>query len=76
MSTFSDMINKDIELIREIQNYCYHTPRLSNFMARIVSKKPFYDIVIILYVFFFLGLYDVGVNHFWLVALNLSVIFC
>jgi hypothetical protein len=75
MSTYNEMIQKDIQLMRTIQKYCYRTPYLDNFISRIISKNPLYDIVIILYVMFALGLMDIGAKHFWLVAMNLSVTF-
>jgi hypothetical protein len=42
----------------------------------LINKHPFQDIVIVLYLFFAVGLVDIGKQHFWVVVTNLSLAFC
>ena len=42
----------------------------------IISKKPGTDVVLILYVLFALGVWDIGRKHFWVVVLNVCIAHC
>jgi len=75
MSDFKTLIRNDMQLMRSIRNYCASNVDVDSVMRSIVSKNPFNDIVLILYFFVALGIYDIGRRHFWLVVLNLSVSF-
>ena len=71
MSSYEEVVEKDIELLRSVQEYCYRTPWLNDTMSRIVSKNPLRDIVSVLWLFFIYGLVEIGQRHFWVVAMNL-----
>lgn len=75
MATYEDVVQKDLELLWSIQDYCYRTPWINSSLARIVSKNPLKDIVIILWGCFAIGLFDIGAKHFWLVTINATVAF-
>jgi hypothetical protein len=71
MSSYEEVIEKDLVLLRSIQDYCYRTPWLNDYMARIVSKNPLRDVVSVLWIFFVYGLVEIGPHHFWVVVMNL-----
>jgi hypothetical protein len=73
---FKKLIKDDLINIRKIRNYCTSNPRIDNWMRSIINKHPFQDIVIVLYLFFAVGLVDIGKKHFWVVVTNISVAFC
>jgi hypothetical protein len=71
----AELIKRDIAILFAIQDYCYQRPKLDALMRSIVSKWPHQDIVLIVYLFFILGVLEIGHIHFWLCALNLSTSF-
>ena len=75
MENFDDLIKQDLKWLFAIQKYCYHHHQFDNFMRGIVSKYPFQDIVLLLHIFFVLGIFEIGHDHFWLCSLNLAVTF-
>ena len=75
MSTYEEVIAKDLELLWSIQEFCYRTPWLNQRMSQIVSKYPLRDIVSILWLFFIYGIVEIGVRHFWVVVVNLAAAF-
>eukprot|EP01036_Dinobryon_divergens_P034200 gene34200-44183_t len=67
------MINNDLELMWSIQNFCHHSyyaSRIEKFMDSIVSKYPWRDIVLVLWVAFLACLMELGSRHFWVAAMN------
>lgn len=75
MSSYDDVVQKDIELMWLILNYCRRTPWLSDKMDFIISKNPMKDIVIIIWVCFAVGIVEIGSKHFWVVFMNMVVSF-
>lgn len=75
MSSYEEVVAKDLELLWSIQEYCYRTPWLNDRMSKIISKNPLRDIVSILWIFFVMGLVELGPKHFWVVAMNMVVSF-
>ena len=73
MSSYEEVVSKDLELLWSIQEYCYRTPWLNDRMSKIISKNPLKDIVIVLWIFFILGLVELKEKHFWVVIMNLTV---
>lgn len=73
---FKKFIKDDLDNMRRIRNYCTSNPRVDNWMTSIINKHPFQDIVVVLYLFFAVGLVDIGKMHFWVVVTNLSLAFC
>lgn len=70
MGTYDEMIQNDVELLWRIQEYCYQHPWLNEKMSQIVSKNPWKDIVILNWIFFIVGLFEIGSKHFWVVTTN------
>jgi hypothetical protein len=70
MSTYDEVISKDIELLKSINNTISFFPRFHNFLAKVVSKNPMKDVVLVLWFFFVFGMFEVGIKHFWVVAMN------
>ena len=75
MSSYEEVIQKDLELLWVIQEYCYRTPWLNNLMKSIISKNPMKDIVNILWIFFIYGCIEFNHKHFWIVVLNAAFSF-
>ncbi len=65
------MIEKDLELMWSIQDYCRGTSWINDKMAMITNKNPLKDIVIIVWLFFIIGVLELGQKHFWVVTTNL-----
>jgi len=75
MSSYDEVVAKDLELLWSIQEFCYRTPWINDRMSKIISKNPLRDIVSILWIFFILGLVELKEKHFWVVTMNLAVSF-
>ena len=73
---YKKLIKDDLHNIRKIRNYCASNPKIDNWMKSLINKHPFQDIVVVLYLFFAVGLVDIGKEHFWVVVTNLSVAYC
>ena len=54
-----------------IQDAVYRRPWLDSRMAKIVSKYPWNDVGILVYLVSVIGAFEIGVRHFWVVTLNL-----
>lgn len=74
-SSFDKIIVEDLKYMSVVKDFCLSVPGLDNFMHRIVNKSPFQDIVLSLLPFFIVGLTDLGVKFFWIVASNLVIAF-
>lgn len=75
-NSYGDMIERDLELLWKIQDYCYRTPWLDDRMSKIVNKHPWQDISAVIWFFFVIGLYEIGSRHFFIVMMNLGFAFC
>ncbi len=74
MSSYNDVVSKDIELLQLINHKIDQSNWLSDFFAKVVSKNPLKDVVLVLWFFFIFGLFEVGSKHFWVVIMNLIVV--
>lgn len=72
---FKKFIKDELHNIRKVRQYCAGNSRLDSWMKSLINKHPLHDIVLILYVFFIIGLVDIGKKHFWVVVTNLSFAF-
>lgn len=72
---FDDVIQKDLQLMWSIQEYCHENIWIHENLAKIVSKNPLKDVVIIIWIFFIFGVIEVGISHFWVVMINLVVVY-
>ena len=70
--TFADVIKWDLELIWNIQDYIFHRPQLDLTLARLVSKQPWNDIGLLMWIVSLVGCFEIGVKHFWVVLVNLG----
>jgi len=75
-NSYNDMIDRDLELLWKIQDYCYRTPWLDDRMSKIINKHPWQDISTVIWLFFGIGLYEIGSRHFFIVMMNLGFAFC
>ena len=75
MSAYDDMIQKDLQLLWQIQDFCRDNPVIDRNMKRIISKHPWQDISLIIWVLFGIGVYEIGGDHFWVVSFNLVISF-
>ena len=75
MAAYDEMVAKDLELLYSIQDYCQKRPWIDNRISRIVSKYPWQDIVVVLWILFIVGVIEIGNSHFWIVCLNLGAAF-
>lgn len=76
MSSYDEMVQKDLRLMWSILNYCESVPWLQDKMSKIVSKYPWKDISIAIWLFFVVGLFEIGTKHFFVVATNLASAYC
>ena len=72
---FDALINADLALLWDIQDFIYKRPWLDSRLARVVSKHPWRDVCMVIWLFAALGVYQVGWHHFWMVTLNLGMSF-
>jgi hypothetical protein len=70
MSSYDEVISKDIELLKSINIKIGRYPRFHDFLSKVVSKNPLKDVVLVLWFFFIFGIFEVGVKHFWVVVMN------
>lgn len=73
MSSYQEVVEKDLQLLWSIQEYCQRTPSVHNLFSRIVSKNPAKDVVLVLWLFFCYGLVEIGMEHFWVASINITV---
>jgi membrane-associated phospholipid phosphatase len=71
--TSDEMVEQDLQLMWTIQDAVYRRPWLDSRMSRIISKYPWNDICILVYLVSLVGVFEIGVRHFWVVATNLVV---
>ncbi len=71
MSSYDEMVEKDLQLMWSIQSFCHRTPWLNEKMAFITSKNPMKDIVIVIWLFFVIGVIELKEKHFWVAVSNL-----
>jgi len=73
MSSYEEVVQKDLALLWAIQEYCRRMPWISSAMHSVVSKHPLRDIVSVLWAFFLYGVVELHFAHFWVVVSNLGV---
>lgn len=74
MASYDEMVEKDIELMYRVQEYCQTAPRMSRFMETVVSAHPLKDVAAIIWVVHLFGLLEIGQVHFWVVMVNLIIV--
>ncbi|RYH24767.1 phosphatase PAP2 family protein [archaeon] len=74
MATYKEMVDKDIEFMYSIHDYCNRTAWLQDLMLLIVSNHPLKDVTTIMWIIHFIGIIELGSNHFWVVMFNLVVV--
>ncbi len=73
MTSFDDLVHRDLQLMISIEDYCARSPWIKSKMNMIISKHPWQDICAIIWVFFVIGLIEQRRKHFWVVAVNLAL---
>lgn len=76
MQFFDILVEKDLQLLWNIQNYIRCHERLESFFGHIVSRHPWNDIGALTWVFFIIGVLEFGLVHFWVVISNLIFCYC
>jgi hypothetical protein len=69
--TYQELIEKDTKLLWAIQDFVYRRRWIDRRMAKIVSRYPYLDIGLVIWMMACVGVYEIGKRHFWVVAVNL-----
>ena len=76
---YAKLVERDLALLWQIQDYIYRHPQLDSRLASMVSKHPWRDVCMVIWLFAGLGVYfDVGIHqqhHFWMITFNLLASF-
>jgi len=70
--TLQDVVEWDVNFLWAIQDKVFHTPWLDRNMTKIVSKQPWNDIGLLIWLISLVGCFEFGVKHFWVVVTNLG----
>ena len=73
--SYEDVVEKDLSLLWAILDWVAKSPRLDNFLQKIISKHPWQDIACIPWLFSIFGYLEFGFPHFWVVVVNLFASF-
>ena len=66
---------RDVEFLWSIQDYVYRWPALDMRMSMLVSKQPWNDIGLVMWLVALVGCIEIGVRHFWVVTVNIGAAF-
>jgi len=72
-SSYAEMLEKDTQLLWSILDFFRRHKELDRWMAFIVSKYPWQDVVIVVWVFAVVGVVEIGWLHVWVTSTNLLV---
>ena len=67
-----ETIRNDLYRLRWLLRYINSNFLISQFLNKITSKHPFYDISSIIWLFAAIGVYLIGFEHFFMVSINLA----
>jgi len=67
-----DLVAWDVNFLWAIQDKVFHTPWLDRNMAKIISKQPWNDVGLLIWLVSLVGCFEFGVKHFWVVVTNLG----
>lgn len=73
--TYEELIEMDTKLLWAIQDYVFRRRWIDKRMAKIVSKYPYYDIGLLIWLVSVVGVFEIGKRHFWVVGINLGACF-
>lgn len=73
-AAYDEMVERDLEYMWRIKRYMKANPGIDSFIKRIVSKYPFQDVVMIVWVLFIVGWIEIGLGHFWVASMNLAAV--
>lgn len=74
--SYEEIIENDLENMWAINRFCKARPWIETMMNRIVSKHPLQDICLVLWIVFIVGWIEAGHSHFWVCAMNATVVMC
>jgi hypothetical protein len=69
------MLLKDSELLLLINNFLHENSFSQSVFSKLISKNPWQDICFILVVIFIFGVIELRLYHFWVVIINLFLVF-
>lgn len=72
---YEDIVQKDIELHKLTLEYCARNPWINRNMKKIVSKYPWQDICVVVWIAFCWGVFEIGPKFFWVSCINLGASF-
>jgi hypothetical protein len=75
-TSLTEIIEKDLELMWYIRRYCKSKPWIQNTLGIVVSKYPMRDIILLVWLLFIIGLFEIGQRHFWIISMNITAIMC
>ena len=61
--TYDELIEMDTKLLWAIQDFVYRRSWIDKRMAKIVSKYPYYDIGLVIWLMSVIGVYEIGKRH-------------
>jgi membrane-associated phospholipid phosphatase len=70
--SLAEIVKYDVELIWSIQDFIFRRPGLDRLLSRLVSKQPWNDIGLLVWIVALVGCFEIGVKHFWVVVVNLG----
>jgi hypothetical protein len=56
MGWHRDLLKRDLKLLKSFLKFCQDHRSIDNVMKMLISKHPFHDVVLVLYLFVALGL--------------------
>lgn len=74
MSSYEEVVEKDLELMWAIRRYCKSQRWIVDTMRHIVSKHPLRDIVLALWIAFIVAWIEIGHHHFWIAVMNVAAV--
>src|SRR5689334_11442232 len=72
-SRFEQVIEKDLEILRSIDRLFRSNRILGIIAGSVVSKYPWNDISILIWIVFVIGIIEYGRTHFWIGIVNLGL---
>ena len=72
---YEDIVAKDIEFHIRILNYCYENKWIKSNMDKIVSKYPWQDICLLVWIAGLVGLFEIRSHFFWMTSINFVISF-
>jgi hypothetical protein len=70
---YEDIVKSDLELMWIIDDWLKNQIFITTNFSKFVNKNPMYDICSSVWVASIIGLIEIGLPHFWIVSMNLTL---